>query len=190
MKKFMLMMAVALVACAMSSCSNDESYSDRLNTERNATNAFLRNFRVVNEIPADTVFETGENAPYYRLDEDGNVYMQVLRAGDRKTDKARNSESIYFRFMRYSIEEWYSTGVMTANAGNAEDLSQPSYYFNYNDFTLEISSRWGYGLQMPLHYLGVESEVNLVIKSQYGRTDEISYVLPFLYHVRYFHSMI
>ena len=39
-------------------------------------------------------------------------------------------------------------------------------------------------------YLGVECEVNLIIKSQFGFTNEISYVLPFFYHVRYFHSQI
>ena len=38
--------------------------------------------------------------------------------------------------------------------------------------------------------LGVESEVNLIIKSQYGWTSEISNVQPFLYHVRYFRNQI
>lgn len=32
----------------------------------------------------------------------------------------------------------------------------------------------------------MESEVNLVIKSQYGLSSEISQVIPFFYNVRYF----
>ena len=55
---------------------------------------------------------------------------------------------------------------------------------------LPSSAQWGYGLQYPLLFLGVECEVNLIIKSQFGFTNEISYVLPFFYHVRYFHSQI
>ena len=35
-----------------------------------------------------------------------------------------------------------------------------------------------------------ECEVNLIVKSQFGWTSEISYVQPFLYHIRYFHSQI
>ena len=34
------------------------------------------------------------------------------------------------------------------------------------------------------------SEVNLVIKSQYGWASEISSVIPYLYHVRYFRNQI
>ena len=52
------------------------------------------------------------------------------------------------------------------------------------------SSEWGYGVQMPLWYLGVDSEVNIVVKSQYGKSSEISYVVPFMYHIRYFRSRI
>ena len=91
---FALGMMAALLLC---SCSNSESYADLLNAERRATNAYLAGCRVVNEIPRDTVFEVGVDAPYYRIDPEGNVYMQVLKAGDRKTDKAKNSERIYFR---------------------------------------------------------------------------------------------
>ena len=125
-----------------------------------------------------------------RIDPDGNVYMQVINPGDRKNDRAKKSQTIYFRFTRFNLEEWYSTGVMGASSGNETDMSQTPTSFLYKDFTLATSSQWGYGLQLPLDFLGAECEVNLVIKSQYGWTSEISYVQPYLYHVRYFHSQI
>ena len=84
----------------LSACNNDQSYADRLNEERNAVNAYLANHRVVMSVPKDTVFEVGEDAPFYRVDADGNVFMQVLNAGDRKNDKAKNNEPIYFRYSR------------------------------------------------------------------------------------------
>ena len=180
------LMAVLMLAA----CNNDQSYADRLNDERNAVNAFLADHRVVMSIPEDSVFEVGENAPYYRIDADGNVYMQVLNAGDRQHDRARTGEPIYFRYSRYSLLNWYADGTWTITSGNENTMDAVSCSFNYGDYSLPSSSQWGYGLQYPLLFLGVECEVNLVIKSQYGFTGEISYVTPFFYHVRYYHSMI
>ena len=188
MKKFGLL--AVLMAMLLASCSNTESYSDRLNVERNATNAYLKTQRVVNEVPADSVFEVGKDAPYYRIDPEGNVYMQVLNPGDRVNDRARASQTIYFRFTRFNLEEWYSTKVLGIAGSNENDMSEPSTYFLYKDFTQTLSSQWGYGIQLPLNFLGAECEVNLIIKSQFGWTSEISYVQPYLYHIRYFHSQI
>lgn len=192
MKRFfnftMLLGIFALVLLA--SCDNDQTYADRLNEERNAVNSYLANHRVVMSIPEDSVFEVGENAPFYRIDVDGNVYMQVLNAGDRKNDRAKTGEPIYFRYSRYNLSTWYADGTWTVYSGNEAGMDASSCSFNYGDYTLPSSSQWGYGLQYPLLFLGVECEVNLIIKSQYGLTGEISYVTPFFYHVRYFHSMI
>ncbi len=95
-KKFFFLFALAAIV-SMTSCSDSESYAQLLEKERHATNAYLANCKVVNNIPSDTVFEVGTDAPYYRIDPEGNVYMQVIKAGDRKTDKVKNSERIYFR---------------------------------------------------------------------------------------------
>lgn len=183
-----LLGAVALTL--LSACSSDQTYADRLNEERNAVNAYLANHRVVMTIPEDSVFEVGENAPFYRIDPDGNVYMQVLNAGDRANDKAKTGEPIYFRYTRYNLSTWYADGTWSVYSGNENSMDAFSCSFNYADYTLPSSSQWGYGIQYPLLFLGVECEVNLVVKSQYGFTNEMSYVTPFFFHVRYFHSQI
>lgn len=190
-KVFNYSLLLGLFAIVMlSACNDDQSYADRLNEERNAVNAYLANHRVVMSIPEDSVFEVGENAPFYRIDVDGNVYMQVLNAGDKVNDKAKTGEPIYFRYSRYNLSTWYADGTWTVYSGNETSMDAMSCTFNYADYTLPSSSQWGYGLQFPLLFLGVECEVNLIIKSQYGFTNEISYVTPFFYHVRYFHSQI
>lgn len=184
---FFLFALTAIVI--MTSCSDSESYAQLLEKERHASNAYLANCRVVNDIPSDTVFEVGIDAPFYRLDPEGNVYMQVLKAGDRKTDKVKDSERIYFRYIRYDLYYWYTYGDMIGE-GNENEMNLSPTYFQYGNFTLTTSAQWGYGIQMPLNFLGVDSEVNLVIKSQYGWSSEISSVRPYLYHVRYFRNQI
>jgi len=185
-----LLFLVSLVAIVfMSSCNNSESYADLLNKERYAANAYLANCRVVNSIPADTVFEVGNDAPYYKIDQEGRVYMQVIKAGDRKADKAKPSDRIYFRYMRYNLYYWYTYNEMVGE-GNENDMDVAPTYFLFENYTLSSSSQWGYGIQLPLYYLGVDSEVNLIIKSQYGWSSEISGVQPYLYHVRYFRNQI
>ena len=187
-KTLLFFMALTLLL-GITSCKDNESYADLLNKERQATNAYLATCRVVNEIPSDTIFETGTDAPFYRIDPEGNVYMQVIKATSRITDKAKSSEKIYFRYMRYNLEYWYTYGIMKGE-GNENDMKYASTYFLYGNFSLSSSSQWGYGIQMPLSFIGVESEVNLIIKSQFGTMSEISGVQPYLYHVRYFRNQI
>lgn len=184
-----MMAAVAAVGIATTSCNDTQSYAELLTDETKAVNYFLANQRVVNEIPADSIFEEGSDAPYYRMDEDGNVYMQVLSAGNLK-EKAQYDQRVYFRFMRYNLNTYANTGVMPEGDGNAENMNTASTYFNFGNYTLPNTSGYGAGLQMPLNYLGTDCEVNIVIKSQYGFSSEISYVVPYLYNIRYFVSKI
>lgn len=182
-KNILLIPAILLLMA----CNDSKSYNELLDEEDKAVNSFLANQRVELEIPADTIFETGEDAPYYRLDEEGNVYMQVINPGDREKNKAEIGENIYFRYSRIDLKE-YETGADGNLGGNATSLTSSNFYFG--DYSYSVSYSWGTGLQMPLYYLGIDCEVNLLIKSQYGNTDEISMVIPFVYHVKYYRPKI
>lgn len=173
---------------SFSSCGDDKSYADLLKDERFASNSFLSNYEIIDEIPSDTLFEVGENAPYYKIDPDGNVYMQVLIA-DSKENRPKTNQPVYFRFMRLDLLYLYTSGVYFWE-GNAENMMADPTFFLYDNYTLDSSSYYGYGLQMPLKYLGVNSKVNLLVKSQYGFSNEISNVIPYLYNITYYPSMI
>lgn len=181
-----------LALMSLTSCDDDKSYADLLKDERKATNAFLSNYKVENEIPSDTIFKTvkeyGDDAPFYRIDPDGNVYMQVVEA-DSKENRPEADQTVYFRFMRLDLISLYTEGVESWT-GNAENMFADPTFFLFDNYTLDSSAQYGYGLQLPMKFVGINSTVNLLVKSQYGFTDEISYVVPFLYAITYYPSMI
>ena len=184
---------LSLLAClstllAITSCESGRSYSEMLNDENRAVNRVLADQWVIAEIPADSVFEVGPEAPYYQIDGEGNIYMQVLDAG--QGEKAQDDQLVYFRFMRYNLMYYAGDRDACPSEGNQNDMSQAATSFRYQNYTLPSSSQWGSGIQLPLEFLPLGCEVNLVIKSQYGWTSEISNVQPFLYHIRYYKSMI
>ena len=99
-------MALPIALALLASCKDSKSYSELLDDEEKSINSFLAHQKVLKQIPADTVFQTGADAPYYQIDDNGNVYMQVLKAGDRTNNRAQEGETIYFRFGRISINRW------------------------------------------------------------------------------------
>lgn len=183
---FFAIAAIAVVS--MQSCEKTRSYSELLNDENMAVNRFLADQWVIATIPADSVFEVGPEAPYYQLDEDGNIYMQVLDAGSG--EKVEEEDQVYFRFTRYNLSNYKGDLNALYKEGNQEDLTQSATSFRYGNYTLPSSSQWGSGIQLPLAFLPLNSHVNLVIKSQFGWTKEVSYVIPYLYNIRYYPSQI
>lgn len=187
---FMAMAAVLMCVASLASCSSGKSYAQLLNEENMHVNSFLADQRVVGFADRDSTFnfEVGVDAPYYQMDEDGNIYMQVLNAGTAH-NYADTDQLIYFRFTRYNLED-YDDGALPEGEGNDSDMSTGSTSFRFNNFTSSASYQWGEGIQTPLMYLPIDCEVNLVIKSQFGIYSEIANVTPYLYNVRYFKSQI
>ncbi|MCD8388018.1 MAG: DUF4827 domain-containing protein [Bacteroidales bacterium] len=193
--KIALLLMAALMALA--SCSSGTSYAELLSDESIAVNAFLANNRVIAYEARDTTFQfqVGSDAPYYELDSEGNVYMQVLNAGT-PGNYAETDQLIYFRFTRYNLELATngilvdSNGDALVGEGNDADLTYGSTSFRFQNTSSSSSYQWGTGLQMPLIYLPIDCEVNIIIKSQYGLYSEIANVIPYLYNVRYFKSQI
>lgn len=177
---------LAFTVAGFTSCSDSESYSDLLREEEKAVNAFLSQNQVTLELPADSIsFITGKDAPFYKLDEDGYVYMQVVSIGDR--EKIEPGDKVYFRFTRKNLKAEY-LGLESSDEGNADDftLGIGNPYFIYNNTYLTSSSQWGTGIQMPMKFFGYNSEVNLVLKSYYGFSSDQSACLPYLINIRYF----
>ncbi|MDE6428485.1 MAG: DUF4827 domain-containing protein, partial [Muribaculaceae bacterium] len=189
--KFLALLAIALLI--LPACKDKESYADLLKDENQAVNAYLAGFPVIGSIPADSVFISTQEimetqgpsreeaellTPFYRMDEDGYVYMQVVNPG--LTDvKAEENQLIYFRFTRYNLKAWYEYDTWNPS-GNATDLGTNTTSFRYKNTTLQSTTQWGEGIQVPLEFLTLGCEVNIIIKSYMGPEDEITNVYPYL----------
>lgn len=180
-------LATVAVALITAGCDDNKSYAELLTEENQAVNAFLVDQKVEPALPADNKFIIGENAPYYPLDNEGNLYIQVIAMGNG--GMVEDNQLVYFRFTRYALRS-YLSGEELEGEGNSENPEYGNMSFRYGNYSLTSSSQWGTGIQEPLKYLPLGSEVRLIVKSQYGWTSEISQVQPFLYHIRYYSSQI
>lgn len=213
MNKFLNIMFGALLLAALPACKDKESYADLLRDENYAVNDFLVNYPVITSIPVDSVFITTKDVesdpafreefadlnetelheaaimrtPFYRMDEDGYVYMQVLDPGTGA--RAVADQQIWFRFTRYNLKVAYETGEWEPS-GNEQDVASNPTSFRYRNTTLTSTTNWGTGIQVPLDYLKLNCHVRMVIKSYLGPVQEVSSVYPFLYNIRYYPSRV
>lgn len=171
----------------LTSCNKTKSYTELLNEEEEAANWFLAGQTIVTSVPSDGKFEIGQDAPYYKMNKEGSVYMQVINVGDENS-KPKKGDKVYYRFKYCDIKEYYRNGVMEW-IGNADNLEYRTTSFFYGNSTLTSTTQLGEGIQIPLDYLNYESEVNLIIKSQMGAVDNQSLCIPYLYNIKYFKAV-
>lgn len=159
------------------------SLEDLKKTELRAMKKYLSKFDVVDVLPAITDIQVGSVAPFYKLNPEGTVYMQVVKMGAESA--ATNGETIYFRFLRYNLLSYLEIGVLPNGQGNLNSITQDVTSFVLGS-DKPSTTQWGKAIQMPMLLgLPVDSEVNLVVASDAGFTSEISNVIPFLYNIRY-----
>ncbi len=179
--------AAVMASVMMQSCDDGKSYAEMLTEENKAVNLFLVDQKVVGSVPADSIFQVGNQAPYYQLDEEGNIFMKVLALGEE--GNVEEGQQVIFRFRRTNLMYYYP-GANIENLdweGNNDNPVSNISSFRYGDYTLPSSAQWGSAIQLPLSFKQIQlgSRVMLVIKSQYGWSDEITYVQPYLYEISY-----
>lgn len=141
------------------------------------------------EIMASLDKDPSKDAPYYRIDDDSNVYMQVISYGT--DEKPKKDDRVYFRFTRYNMFYYVVGGDNTLiGSGNADSMNSQSTFFLFENTSVSESTQYGTGIQRPLYFLGYNSKINIVIKSQAGPESDMSYVVPYLYTITYYKSMI
>lgn len=167
---------------------NPCTLEDLKKTEQRAMKKYLSKFDVVDQLPAIADIQVGSVAPFYKLNSEGTVYMQVVRKGTAPA--ATEGETIYFRFMRYNLLSYLENGVLPNGEGNMNSLNPSAASFELGS-DKPSTTQWGTAIQIPMLLgLPIDSEVNLVVASEAGFTAEISSVMPFLYNIRYYKSSL
>lgn len=172
----------------LGSCSKTESYSNLLRDENRAVNWYLAGQKVEVEIPEDGNFKVGKEAPYYKMNDDGTIYMQIIIKGDmNESSHPKEGEKVFFRFSRKNIKLMMN-GQDPSWEGNSNDLSNAfgPTSFIYGNKYLESTTQFGSGIQLPLEYVGYNSEVNIILKATSGFTEDQATCVPYIYNVRYF----
>lgn len=184
--KLIISLLTLSIAMALVSCEKGESYADLLKKEEKAVNWYLSGYSVDVDIPSDSIFIEGDDAPFYKMNEEGTVYMKVINSGDL-TDRPQKGERVYFRYSRMNLRNFYEADLEQW-VGNAINLqtSTAATSFIYGNYTLQSSYQYGTGVQLPMDYLGYNSRVVLVVKASAGIYAEQSACLPFVYDIRYF----
>lgn len=189
MRIYLKILKISMLLCitvAMGSCEETKSYSELLNEEEHAVNWYLAQHQVSLEIPDNGDFKIGKDAPYYKMDKDGYVYMQVINKGSL-TNKPEKGDLVYFRYMRMNLKNLQAYNSEEVWEGNAEDFDRfGNTSLVYGNNVLGSTTQYGDGIQVPLEYLGYDCEVNLIIKSPEGFISDASQCIPYLYNIRYF----
>lgn len=185
---FKITWILIILLLTTTACEKTQSYSELLREEEKAVNWYLSSQIVMLDLPEKpsdfiTCEMAGENAPFYKIDPEGYVYMQIVSADFE--DIVDEGDLVYFRFSRENISYMYE-GIDQIPEGNSDFLSYGPTSFVYKNSTLTSTTRWGTGIQMPLKYVGFNSEVNLVLRSYYGFSQEQSTCVPYLINLRYF----
>lgn len=178
------LLAGMLLLPMICSCEKNKSYSELLKEEEHAVNLFLADQNIVPYIPEDGNFEVGTDAPFYKMDENGYVYMQIIDRGDM-SERPEKGERVYFRFKYRNLKD-LANGYQAAWTGNADNLELTSTSLIYGNTVITSTTSWGEGIQVPLEYVGYNSEVNLVIKSPMGLVNDQTNCIPYEYNVKYF----
>lgn len=186
MKKIItLILPLLVLTLAATSCDDTKSYAELLADENHLVNSFLAMHRVEESFPTDGSYEVGEDAPFYRVDEDGDVYMQVLQRGNGIIPET--DDRVYFRYISYDLNYYVVGSDDNYGTGNANNIgnSEPTFFL-LDNYTVTESTQYGTGIQIPVKLLGYDSKVNVLIKSQSGPSSYMSYVIPFLWTVSYY----
>jgi hypothetical protein len=203
MKKFAYILI--LVAVALTSCNDYETYGDKKEKERNAIAKFIADsaFVVISE---DEFVQNGYKTDltrneFVKLDKTG-VYMQIIRYGCGDKMKDGESFTLDCRFSEYDILNdttlVYNTSMSTASLPDRMSVSRSSgtytATFLSGMMTNVYSSSVPAGWLVPLNYIKVGrpqsmedecAKVRLIVPHTQGHAYASSNVCPYFYTITY-----
>ena len=194
-----------LVAVALTSCNDYETYGDKKEKERNAIAKFIADSAIV-VIAEETFIQNGYKTDltrneFVKLDKTG-VYMQIIREGCGEKMKDGESLTLDCRFTEFDILNdttlVYNTSSSTASLPDRMNVSRTSgtytATFLSGMMTKVYSSSVPAGWLVPLNYVKVGrpqsmddecAKVRLIVPHTQGHAYASSNVCPYFYTITY-----
>lgn len=171
MKRFLkrhLPLALVLLAGIMVGCSDDKTYAELLQEEKDAISKFITDnqLEILNEFPEDSIFTEKQ---YVKVKgETDYLYLRIIDKGDTTRPKTTTQ-------IRMQINN-----RINIKTGDTSRLTPPGYPFNFT-FGLYYNNACE-GFALPLRYVGNGSRVSLIVPSKLGLSSDKSItVTPFYY---------
>lgn len=183
------------------SCSDDVTYSDMKNKERDAVKDFVeeKNIKIITFeefLANDTVTDASKNE-FVEIDE---VYMQIVNnpkdASDARRIEDGDTRNLLVRYYEYNIQEGdtISTNIFASEPDEMR-VENSGGTFSATFTTGYMQSAYGNavptGWLTPLKYLyftrkqGNLAKVNLIVPHSKGTLTAATYVYPCLYQITF-----
>lgn len=76
--------------------------AEKILSDRNVSPADADYNKKFNDVLNEMIADPAIDAPFYRMDEDGDVYMRVVKTGDMN-DRPQFNDLVYVRLTRYNL---------------------------------------------------------------------------------------
>lgn len=206
---------MTIAATLITACSDDETYADQKERERNAISRFIaangiKTISMEQFLAQDSTTDTTKNE--YVLFNDEGVYMQIVRKGGGRKIQDGENATVLCRFTEWNISDNDSTEQTSSNIM----LSDNNNYYSSTPEKMNVSNSSGtftasfespslmnntYGSSavpsgwlVPLTYINIgtmfDSEgdiakVKLIVPHTAGQTYATQNVIPCFYEITY-----
>lgn len=168
-RSLFLLFSFLMLTFVWTGCDDEKTYSELLSDEEDAIRSFLKSKEVSTVLPKDTVF--ADSTIFYALPK--GVYMRVIHQDNEVM--AKPGAYVYIRYKR--------TNLLTNVTLNMNWNTPITYvYFIYKNPAM---TGMGEGIEIPLAYVGKNSEIELLVPSKVGGVADASAVTPVLYRLKY-----
>jgi hypothetical protein len=194
MKKIIPCLLLLLLAnIVFLSCSDTKSYADRLEDEKKAIAAFIKDndIQVISQTEFYDQDSVTNDNEYVQLA--SGVYMHIIDKGStNKADTVKSGDHVLVRFTEYDLLS------KDTSLTNVSDVARPDEFL-YRVTSTQIAGQFisGYmpsaytstmvpaGWLQPLAYVRDKSHVRLIVPAKMGHSTAQSSVYPFYYDLTY-----
>lgn len=203
MRKTVYALLAVVSVLAIASCSDEETYGDMKEKERNAISEFIstEGIRVISEsqfVSQDSTTDVSRNE-YVLLDKSG-VYMQIVRKGSGEPLEENKQVNLICRYTEYNIldKKMQTRNDYSSRVPDLMSVTRVGVNFTASFYSGVMCSTYGAsvpaGWLVPLQYINVGRQsdpdneialVKIIVPHTQGHSYATASVYPCFYTITY-----